>query len=256
MQPRPTRVAIDSPLNLAGLPPRSTYSFAVRRGRTRVTVQVTSARGSLEGAWAALCTDGLIGIIALLAVWRGRDRAAAGLTLWAAAFLTAIAISFVPSDGLWPVLVMWSFYVMAESMVTGLLHPRARASWRAGFLVLLAVTAIRALIGPIVFVTTSWAELLRPAYGLIVSATCLPHHAAPRELSVCKDGTAAAIALDACEQRIIHCRYCAKQHATYLGAQGFNQFSMVRPGTRRNSRSLFVTTVAPIWRACDAMSMS
>ena len=182
MQPRPTRVAIDSPLNLAGLPPRSTYSFVVRRGRTRVTVQVTSARGSLEGAWAALCTDGLIGIIGLLAVWRGRDRAAAGLALWAAAFLTAIAISFIPSDGLWPVLVMWSFYllarvgfyVMAESMVTGLLHPRARAWWRAGFLVLLAVAAIRALIGPIVFVTTSWAELLRPAYGLIVSATYLP----------------------------------------------------------------------------------
>jgi K+-sensing histidine kinase KdpD len=39
---------------------------------------------------------------------------------------------------------------------------------------LLAVAAIRALIGPIVFVTTGWAELLRPAYGLIVSATYLP----------------------------------------------------------------------------------
>lgn len=113
---------------------------------------------------------------------RGRDRAAAGLALGATAFLTAIAISFVPSDGLWPVLAMWSFYllarvgfyVMAESMVTGSLHPRARTWWRAGFLVLLAVAAIRALIGPIVFVTTGRAEMLRPAYGLIVSATYLP----------------------------------------------------------------------------------
>jgi hypothetical protein len=182
MQPRPTRVAIDSPLNLAGLPPRSTYPFVVRRGHAWVTVQVTSARGSLEGAWAAFCTDGLIGLIGLLAVLRGRDRAAAGLALWATAFLTAIAISFVPSDGLWPVLAMWSFYllarvgfyVMAESMVTGSLHPRARTWWRAGFLVLLAVAAIRALIGPIVFVTTGQAEMLRPAYGLIVSATYLP----------------------------------------------------------------------------------
>jgi hypothetical protein len=42
----------------------------------------------------------------------------------------------------------------------------------------------------------------------------------------------------------------------HLGSQGFNQFSTVRPGTRRNSRSLFVTTVAEMWRACDAISMS
>jgi hypothetical protein len=181
-QPRPTRLAIDSPLNLAGLPPRSTYRFVVRRGQARVSVEITSARGNLEGAWAAFCTDGLIGVIGLLAVWRGRDRAAAGLALWASAFLTAIAISFVPSDSLGPVLAMWSFYLlarvgfylMAESMVTGSLDPRARAWWRAGFLTLLSVAAIRALIGPIAFVTTGWAELLRPAYGLIVSATYLP----------------------------------------------------------------------------------
>ena len=181
-QPRPTRVAIDSPLNLAGLPPSSTYPFVVRRGHARITVQITSVHGNLEGAWAAFCTDGLIGVIGLLAVWRGRDRAAAGLALWAAAFLTAIAISFVPSDGLGPVLAMWSFYllarvgfyVMAESMITGSLHPRARTWWRAGFFVLLTIAAIRALIGPIVFVTTGWAEMLRPAYGLIVSATYLP----------------------------------------------------------------------------------
>ena len=77
---------------------------------------------------------------------------------------------------------MWSFYllarvgfyVMAESMVSGSLDPRARAWWRAGFLTLLSVAAIRALIGPIAFVITGWAELLRPAYGLIVSATYLP----------------------------------------------------------------------------------
>jgi hypothetical protein len=181
-QPRATRVAIDAPLNLAGLPPRSAYPFVVRRGKTRVTVEVASVRNGLEGAWAAFCTDGLIGVIGLLAVLRGRDRAAAGLALWATAFLTAIAISFVPSDGLGPVLAMWSFYllarvgfyVMAESMVTGSLHPRTRTWWRAGFLVLLAIAAIRALIGPIIFVTTGWAEMLRPAYGLIVSATYLP----------------------------------------------------------------------------------
>jgi hypothetical protein len=181
-QPRPTRVAIDSPLNLAGLPPRSTYPFVVRRGHARVTVEVASVRNNLEGAWAAFCTDALIGVIGLLAVLRGRDRAAAGLALWATAFLTAIAISFVPADGLGPVLAMWSFYllarvgfyVMAESMVAGSLQPRARTWWRAGFLALLVIAGIRALIGPIVFVTTGWAEMLRPAYGLIVSATYLP----------------------------------------------------------------------------------
>ena len=181
-QPRPTRVALDSSLNLAFLPPRSTYPFVVRRGQARVTVEVTSARGNFEGAWGAFCTDGLIGVIGLLALWRGRDRAAAGLALWASAFLTAAAISYVPSDTLAPVLAMWGFYllarvgfyVMAESMVAGSLHQRARAWWRAGFLTLLSIAALRALIGPIAFVTTGWAELLRPAYGLIVSATYLP----------------------------------------------------------------------------------
>lgn len=86
-QPRPARIAIDSALNLAFLPPRSTYPFVIRRGQARVTVEVTSARGNLEGAWGALCTDGLMGVIGLLALWRGRDRAAAGLALWVSAFL-------------------------------------------------------------------------------------------------------------------------------------------------------------------------
>ena len=41
-----------------------------------------------------------------------------------------------------------------------------------------------------------------------------------------------------------------------ISDQGFSQFSTARRGTRRNSRSLFVTTVAPMCRACEAISMS
>jgi hypothetical protein len=184
-QPHPTRNAIDAYLNFARPPSGPTYSFVVRRGPARVMLQVMSVIGSPEGAWSALCFESLLSLIALLAVWRGRDRAAAGLTLWATAFLVATAISFVPSDGLLSqgvMLGMWSFYllarvgfyVMAEAMVAGALRPRARVWWRAFFLALLVLGAIRALIAPVVFITTGWAELLRPAYGLFVTATYLP----------------------------------------------------------------------------------
>ncbi|MGH8316471.1 MAG: GAF domain-containing protein [Steroidobacteraceae bacterium] len=151
-----------------------------------MTLQVTSVSGNAGGGgWPSACFCVFLGVIALLGAWRGRDRAAAGLTLWATAFLTAVAISYVTSnDSLeqWIPLAAWisyltarvGFYVMAESMVAGVLRPRARAWWRAGFLVLLGVAAVRSLVGPIILVATGWAELLQPAWGLVVSAVYLP----------------------------------------------------------------------------------
>lgn len=182
-QPQPTRIAIASALISTGIPPRAS-AFVVRRGQEYVTRQVTSVSNAGVD-WASLCFGVFLGAIALLGVWRGRDGAAAGLTLWATAYLMAHATSYATVDGSlghWIPFASWTFYltaragfyVMAESMVAGVLHPRARAWWRACFLALLGVAAVRALMGPIILVTTGWAELLRPAWGLVISAAYLP----------------------------------------------------------------------------------
>jgi hypothetical protein len=182
-QPKPTRIAIASALISTGIPPRASL-FVVHRGQEYLTRQVMSVNNAGVD-WLSVCFGVFLGVIALLGVWRGRDRAAAGLTLWATAYLMAHSISYATVDsslGQWLPLAAWIFYLaaragfygMAESMVAGLLRPRARAWWRAGFLVLLGVAAVRALTGPIVLVATGQAELLGPAWGLIVSAVYLP----------------------------------------------------------------------------------
>ncbi|MGA9851664.1 MAG: hypothetical protein WBR15_01875 [Gammaproteobacteria bacterium] len=186
-QPRATRIAIA--VQIVSLPLGLSYTFVIRRGNARVTLPVTivssnAVAGDRAIEWAALGFYVLISVIALLAVWRGRDRAAAGLALWAIAFLIGLAISFVPFDsmlGLGPLLVGWifyllarvGFYVMAESMAGSALSPRSRVWWRASFLLLLGLGAIVALGGPLVFVATGWAELLRPAYGFAITASYL-----------------------------------------------------------------------------------
>ncbi|MDE2271386.1 MAG: hypothetical protein KGJ94_05315 [Xanthomonadaceae bacterium] len=187
--PPASRIAIDLPLNLATLPPGHTYNVTVRRDGAHFAIPITSVgrnavAASLILPLAGLCFTVLLSAIALLAVWRGRDRAAAGLVLWAVAFLIGMAANAVPSDGM-PglglmlganilfLLARVGFYVMAESMAGGALNSHARAWWRAGFLLLLALGAIESLGGPLAFVVAGWAEPLRPAYGLVLSASYL-----------------------------------------------------------------------------------
>lgn len=187
--PLATRIAIDLPLNLATLPPGRTYTFVMRRDGAHLALPITSvARNAVAGSWALksadLCFTVLLSAIALFALWRGRDRAAAGLVLWAMAFLIGMALNALPSDGVAGLGLMLGanilfllarvgFYVMAESMAGGSLSPRARMWWRASFLLLLGFGAIESLGGPLAFVVTGWAEPLRPEYGLLLSASYL-----------------------------------------------------------------------------------
>ena len=189
-QPRSTRLAI-AQLNSNGQPflPGKAYRFAIRRGPTTAVVSVTSinreaAASHGEQGWLELFEALFSGAIALIAVWRGRDRAAAGLALFATTFLAGRAINAIPCEGtavLAVILGKWTlflfaragFYVMAESMAGAALSPRARQWWRGGFLLLLGAGAMIALGGPITYVTTGWAELLRPLYGLVLTASYL-----------------------------------------------------------------------------------
>jgi len=175
----------------ATLPLGRTYDIVVRRGGVLITVPVTTVRvdapantGLWYYRWIALCFYLLLGSITLLALWRGRDRAAAGLVLWGTAFLTGIAMNFVPQTGLavaalllmanaFYLLARAGFYLLVEVMVGDALTPKARTLWRAGFLLLLALGALQSLGGPIIFVLTGWAELQLPQYGLVMTASYL-----------------------------------------------------------------------------------
>ena len=185
-----TRIAI-AQLHTAGqlLPLGQVYTFAVQRGISRMAVRVTSiswesAPGLGLIAWLRLFEGLFSGAIALVVVWRGRDRAAASLALFAVTFLAALATISTPSQGpmgLGATLGAWTlfllgrvgFYGMAESMAGVALSPDARRWWRGGFLVLLAAGAMTSLGAPLIFVITGWAELLQPKYGPILTTSYL-----------------------------------------------------------------------------------
>ncbi len=188
--PRATRIAISITNDyLSTLPSGRTYAFVIRRDGAAFTVPIKTGRWSVTlrsrpGYWSTLGFGLLLAAIALLTAWRGRDRAAAGLALWAVAFLAAYDAGFIPCDGAVGLALLLGatslillarigFYAMAESMVGAALSAPARAWWRASFLLLLALGAIRGLGGPLVFVATGWAELVRPEYGVALSASYL-----------------------------------------------------------------------------------
>ncbi len=188
--PRSTRIAIAIIYNQGyNLPLGRTYGFVIRRDGAWVTVPVTSVNRSTDTGvrwfeWALLCFYLLLSAIALLALWRGRDRASAGLALWAIAFLAGIAVHNVSSDGM-PglsvalgsiilyLLARVGFYILVESMVSSALTPQTRALWRGSFLLLLGVGAAQELGGLSIFVSTGWAELLRSQYGFALTASFL-----------------------------------------------------------------------------------
>ncbi|MHB8404222.1 MAG: GAF domain-containing protein [Gammaproteobacteria bacterium] len=126
----------------------------------------------------------MLSVIALLALWGGRDRAAAGMVLWATAFLGGTTISFLPLDGalgfgvqvgvtVFYLLARVGFYVLVESMVGGVLTPKVRMLWRGSFLLLLGAAAVVTIGGPLVFLATGWAGLLLPQYGAVLTAPYL-----------------------------------------------------------------------------------
>jgi len=187
---RPARIAVSiMHLSSYSFPLGQTYEFVIRRDAIPVTVSVTTVDlGTVSHAWwfewTTLSFSLLLGVIALLVLWRGRDRAAAGMALWAIAFLVGLAFQHAQLSGLlglsaWLganvlyLLARCGFYIMIESMLGPVLTPRTRWLWRVGFLLLLAAGAVTRLGGPILLTATGWAELLRPQYGLVFSMSYL-----------------------------------------------------------------------------------
>ena len=187
---RPARIAV-SIMHLSdySFPLGQSYEFVIRRGEVPVTVPITTidlraVRDAWFFEWTTLSFSVLLGVIALLVLWRGRNRAAAGMALWAIAFLAGLAFQHAQLNGLFGLgawlganafylLARCGFYVMIESMLGPVLTPRTRWLWRGGFFLLLAAGAVTRLGGPILLTATGWAELLRSQYGLIFSMSYL-----------------------------------------------------------------------------------
>ena len=189
-QPLRTRVAIaKGQYGDLALPPEEVYRFIVERGLASVPIHVRTIGWERvpefrSAQWLTLFANLFSGVIALVALWRGRNRSAAGLALFAAAYLLGRAVTWTPlqgAAGLAALLGAWTlyllgrmgFYLMAESMAGAALGARARLSWRTGFFVLLGAGAIVALVGPLVYVATGWAGLLPRPYGLLLTVSYL-----------------------------------------------------------------------------------
>lgn len=183
------RIALARTTIVSSLPPQRSYPFTVHSDRApgglaTLTVHVHRFVDYGPGHWAVIPYLCMLGINALLALWRGRDRAAMGLALWAASFQLGVVLSFVPADGVFGLVILLAanalfllarvgFYVMAESLGANVLTPTARRLWRAAFGALLAVGAVQSLGGPLMFVFSGWSLLLQPRSAVLMSVSYL-----------------------------------------------------------------------------------
>lgn len=183
-----TRIALIKSANFNHIPDDATYRLVVRHPAGDNTPSIVTVHsvpmdvmGSYDWGWYSfLSYPFCLGVIAILALWKGTRRDTKGLALWAIAFLLGLALQFVPSDGARGLAVLLvsnvmfllarlSFYLMAVSMAAPLLTPRAVKAWRIAFFLALGMGAVQSLLGPLALVATGWAELMRPAYGFLLT---------------------------------------------------------------------------------------
>ena len=191
-QSRATRIALVTSESAANLPAAASYALLIQRGAAQVSVRVGAVNGNTGGApaswndWLTVYTLILFSGIALLALWRGHDRAAWGMALWATAQtpLAFASVRLTPSgNGLvllgllggigFAQLARIGFYVMAESIAGSALGPRQRALWRGLFALILGAATITALGGPIAVVAAGWAGLKQPLLQQLIPASYL-----------------------------------------------------------------------------------
>jgi len=159
-----------------------------RNGVTRtVRVTVVDQRDQPDLLWYAVpwsCGGVLMAAIALLLIWRGRDRAAFGMAFWAITFLLSAQLSSIPLSGWWGFAIFLlsimcylaarvGFYIMVDARVGAALGPRARVIYFGLFSVLLALGSVYALGAPLQVVFFDSVSLSNPDYGLVLTASYL-----------------------------------------------------------------------------------
>jgi len=192
-QPEATRIAIIIDVlsvNMGqSLPADGAYDFVVQRDTGPVTVMahaidVSPIPSFRPALWIAVCIGLLTGAMALLAMWRGRDRAAVGLALFAAS-LTISGVLLMPQDGMsgLAIFLLLNFfflmgrvglYMMADAIAKPILSRRARQSWLAVFTVTaLAGAGLNSIGGPTLYAWTGWSTGMAPSFGIVWSMSYL-----------------------------------------------------------------------------------
>ena len=122
----------------------------------------------------------VVAVIGILMIWRGRDRAAAGLALWCLGFNLAVAFNAIPTGGalgigllscaiLLFLLSRFGFFLMADYLVAPVLTQRFRtASW-AMFSLMLFLGGLQAIGSMAYFAATGDAEWMLPRYSFFFS---------------------------------------------------------------------------------------
>lgn len=192
-QPLATRIVVCINILSSGLtatlPLGHTYDFVIMRDQTRVDVPVTVVRlrdasGTEAQTWIVLIFNVINVILALLIIWRGRNRVALGMAIWAIAlvfggnglapFDGVAGLAFMLSQNLCFLLARIGFFLMADAVARPILSPRVRRLyWTVFVLVLLAGAALFAIGGPLLYVFTGWAGGLLSQSGLVWSASYL-----------------------------------------------------------------------------------
>lgn len=180
-----TRDALAINVLLGRLPAGRRYELAVERDGTTIQVPFTISPKEIAGwdlfqAVVQAFTWLLMGIIALLLIWRGRDTAAYGLAAWAAGYVIGIAVAAFPVEGtlgvivvavqqFWYVVPRVGFFVMAAALVRASLPKSTRSMFQLTFAVLLIFGSAPHVLGHIPFVLGGTAEYMLPEYQLIHS---------------------------------------------------------------------------------------
>ena len=171
------------------------YPLAVHRGDKRFTVPVTSVdllALSPTRLYAHLSIGSYLfnvlvfAVLALLVLWRGRERAAAGLALWVVAnLLGVVAINLHFGGRLGMDLIMTAevlyllarigLYLMVEFMVGTAFSTRVLWLWRGLFISVLIAGAVPQIAGSALFLTVGWTGLLFPVWqGIWVMGYLIP----------------------------------------------------------------------------------
>jgi len=164
-----------------------TVDLVVQHGKeTRIAKVGAVDTSGLPGIlWFILswsCSAVLVAAIALLLVWRGRDRAAFGMGLWASAYVFSAQWGQVPLGGLLgfgifslSVLCFLTarvgFYIMVETRVREALSPAQRLGFSLCFWSLMVLGTIYGLVGPVLEAFFGWAGLINNDYGLVLTAS-------------------------------------------------------------------------------------
>ncbi len=168
------------------LPAGPIYHIIIQRNEHDFSVPITTVNLGVSqrvqiAYWAITVFYWLMGLLALLALWRGQGQAARYMTWWLTFFLLGFAVSGVGLEGIAGLTIQVSavvsytlariaFYLMIESLVGMILTARMLMLVRSAFVLVLTAGVIVMIGGPVTYVLYGWAGLVQPKYGVVFTA--------------------------------------------------------------------------------------